>query len=100
MRPWAEMLESHPMITYRTGSSLVLGRVVREGIGLSLLPIGVLGREDDAVAIDFGFRVKHPFFLVCHREVKDIPIIRKLLNHLSRSLFVDDGLGGPATAEL
>jgi len=95
MRPWAEMLERHSMITYRTASSLVLGRAVREGIGLSLLPVGVLAREDDATSIDFGFRVRNNVHLVCHREVKDIPIIRKLINHLSQALFVDDDSCGP-----
>ena len=29
MRPWAEMLEKHPMVLYRTSSSLVLANVAR-----------------------------------------------------------------------
>jgi DNA-binding transcriptional LysR family regulator len=91
MKPWAEMLERHPMVTYRTGSSLVLADVARMGIGISLQPIGVFDRKDVFVLIDIGFRCELPFFLVCHREVKDVPIVRAMLEHLSKSLFRDDG---------
>lgn len=96
MRPWGEMLERHPMVTYRTGSSLVLADVVRMGIGISLQPIGVLDREENLVNLDLGFRCELPFFLVCHREVKDIPIVRAMLQHLTEALFSDDGHGSPA----
>lgn len=97
MRPWAEMLEGHNMVTYRTGSSLVLGDVVRMGIGLSLQPAGVLDRKDDVfLPLDLGFSCELPFFLVCHRDVKDVPMVRAMLRHLTESLFRDDGLGSPA----
>ena len=99
MRPWAEMLEQHPMVTYRTGSSLVLADVVRMGIGLTLQPIGVLDRKDVFVKVDVDFRCELPFFLVCHREVKDIPIVRAMLQHLTASLFRDDGEGSPAKVD-
>lgn len=98
MRPWAEMLEQHSMITYRTGSSLVLAEVVRMGIGLSLQPIGVFEREEDILPLDLGFRCELPFFLVCHREVKDVPIVRAMLQHLTESLFTDDA-SGPAMVD-
>lgn len=97
MRPWAEMLERHTMVTYRTGSSLVLGDVVRMGIGLSLQPVGVLDRKGDTfLPLDLGFSCELPFFLVCHRDVKDVPMVRAMLHHLTESLFRDDGLGSPA----
>lgn len=96
MRPWAEMLERHPMVVYRTGSSMVLGNVVKMGIGLSLQPLGVLDREADAVLLNLGFRSELPFYLVCHRDVKDVPIVRSMIRYLSDALFRDDGMGSPA----
>ncbi len=84
------------MVTYRTGSSLVLGDIVRMGVGISLQPIGVFDREGGLMTLDLGFRCELPFFLVCHREVKDIPIVRAMLQHLTESLFRDDGRGSPA----
>ncbi|MBC7907052.1 MAG: LysR family transcriptional regulator [Rhodospirillaceae bacterium] len=97
MRLWAEMLERHPMVIYRTGSSMVLGNVVRMGIGLSLQPLGVVEREgDDAVTLDLGYRSELPFYLVCHKDVKDVPEVREMLRYLTNALFRDDGLGSPA----
>lgn len=96
MRPWAEMLERHPMITYRTSSSLVLVDVARMGIGLSLQPIGVLDRKDGFVRLNLGFTCELEFFLVCHRDMKDVPMVRAMLQHLTEALFRDDGLGSPA----
>lgn len=98
MRPWAEMLERHPMVTYRTGSSLVLVEVARMGIGLSLQPIGVLDRKDAFVRLDLGFSSELEFFLVCHRDMKDVPMVRAMLQYLTEALFRDDGLGSPAKA--
>lgn len=96
MRPWAEMLERHPMVLYRTSSSLVLANIARLGMGISLQPVGIAERETDAVLLDLGVRAELPFYLVCHREVKDIPIVRSILNYLADTLFHDDGFGSPA----
>ncbi|EME69938.1 LysR family transcriptional regulator [Paramagnetospirillum caucaseum] len=96
MRPWAEMLERHPMVPYRTGSSIVLGNVTRMGIGLSLQPVGLLDREPDAVALDLGVRAELPFFLVCHKDVKDDATVRTMIRHLSDTLFRDEGPGSPS----
>lgn len=97
MRPWAEMLERHTMVIYRTASSMVLGQVTKMGIGMSLQPIGVMDREDDAVMLDLdGFRSYLPFYLVCHRDTKDVPVIRSLIQYFKNSLFKDDGAGSPA----
>ena len=98
MLPWAEMLERHPMVLYRTSSSLVLANIARLGLGISLQPVGIIEREADAVLIDLGFRAELPFYLVCHREVKDVPVMRSMLNYLSDTLFRDDGFGSPAKA--
>lgn len=97
MRAWAEMLEHHPMVVYRTASSIVSALVSKMGIGISLQPVGVLDREQDVVLLDLdGFRCYLPFYLVCHRNVKDVPAVRAVITYLQSSLFDDDGGGSPS----
>jgi DNA-binding transcriptional LysR family regulator len=97
MRPWAEMLERHTMVIYRTASSVVLGHIAKMGIGVSLQPVGILDREDYVMMLDLdGFRTHLPFFLVSHKAVKDVPAVRTVITYLRDSLFRDDGLGSPA----
>lgn len=97
LRPWAEMLEDHPMVRYRTGSSLISGLVTKWGIGISLQPIGVIDREADVIVLDLdGYRCHMPYYLVSHKAVKDVPAVRAVINCLLKSLFSDDGTGSPA----
>jgi DNA-binding transcriptional LysR family regulator len=97
MKPWADMLEEHPMVVYRTTSSIVAALVARMGIGISLQPVGVLDREEGVMLLDIeGFRCYLPFYLVCHKNVKDVPAVRAVINYLQNSLFVDDGMGSPS----
>lgn len=97
MKVWAEMLERHPMVVYRTTSSIVSALVSKMGIGISLQPVGVLDREQDIVLLDLdGYRCYLPFYLVCHRNVKDVPAVRAVIKYLQNSLFYDDGGGSPS----
>lgn len=97
MRPWAEMLERHTMVVYSTASSMVLGHVAKMGVGISLHPVGIIDREDYVVMLDLdGYRTHLPFYLVCHKDVKDVPAVRTVIRYLQHSLFKDDGVGGPA----
>lgn len=97
LRPWAEMLEDHPMVRYRTESSLISGLVTKSGIGISLQPIGVIDREPDVIVLDLdGYRCHMPYYLVSHKAVKDVPAVRAVVNCLLKSLFFDDGAGSPA----
>ncbi len=97
MKPWADMLENHPMVVYRTTSSIVSALVAKMGIGVSLQPVGVLDREDNVILLELDqFRCYLPFYLVCHQNVKDIPAVRTVINYLQNSLFHDDGLGSPS----
>lgn len=98
MKVWAEMLDRHRMVRYRSGLSLVLGNLRRLGIGISLQPIGVIDRPDESfIPLELaGFQASLRFYLVAHREVKDIPHVRVVIRHLQEGLFEDDGMGSPA----
>lgn len=98
MRPWAELLERHPMVLYRTSSSLLLASIARLGVALSLQPVGVALDEPDAVTLDVGFSAQLPCYVVCHRDVKDAPLVRSLVDYLADQLWQDGGACPPANA--
>jgi len=89
--PWAQLatlLQKHQKIVYRSNSSLAVCQAVRRGLGISYMPIGVMDREPDLVFFDLdGYAPKMPFWLVCHRDVKDIPSVRAMVNYIKKALF-------------
>jgi DNA-binding transcriptional LysR family regulator len=89
--PWnhvADLLRRHRRIVYRSNSSLAVGQAVRRGLGVTFMPVGVADREPDALFFDIeGWTAQRPFWMVCHRNVKDLPAIRALIDHLKVSLF-------------
>lgn len=83
----AEALEGHTRIAYRSNSSIAVAQAIRCGFGITCFPIGVIEREPGVVAFDLeGWRPVVPFWLVCHRNVKDLPVVRVLVDHLKSSL--------------
>lgn len=91
VEPWARLaavLQNHRRIVYRSNSSLAVCQAVRRGLGISYMPVGVTDREPDLVFFDIdGYAPRMPFWLVCHRDVKDIPAIRVMINHIKESMF-------------
>ena len=89
VRPWAEMLETHPKIIYRTGSSLALRNAAKWSLGISLQPItGGDTDPDDAVMLDF-FSCTYELFLLSHYSMKDYPPIRMLIDVFKKYLLKD-----------
>lgn len=91
--PLAKVLQRHRKVVYRSSSSLAVCHAVRRGLGITFMPIGVMDREPDAVFFDIeGFRPRVPFWLVCHKDVKDIPSVRAMVDYIKAALF--RGLNG------
>ncbi|HVI51961.1 MAG TPA: LysR family transcriptional regulator [Candidatus Sulfotelmatobacter sp.] len=91
--PLARVLQKHQKIVYRSSSSLAVCQAVRRGLGITYMPIGVMDREPDALFFDIeGFTARVPFWLVCHKDVKDIPSVRAMVNYIKAALF--RGLNG------
>ena len=49
---WAELIQSHPNVCFRTNPSMTLGEVTNLGVGISLQPIGVKDREPNLTLLD------------------------------------------------
>ncbi|MBF0394187.1 MAG: LysR family transcriptional regulator [Alphaproteobacteria bacterium] len=91
--PLAKVLQRHQKVVYRSSSSLAVCQAVRRGLGITYMPIGVMDREPDAMFFDIeGFRARVPFWLVCHKDVKDIPSVRAMVDYIKAALF--RGLNG------
>jgi len=95
-RVWADIVNSCPNICYRTNSSMALGEATIHGVGISLQPIGVFEREPGLVPLDLeGLSPTMTFWLTCHKEMKDIPRVRSLVDYLRSSLFRPTPPGAP-----
>jgi len=84
--PWekfSEVLGNHKKIAIRTNSYLALEYPLTSGMGITMMPISIGDREPlvRLFTID-GWSPKTPYWLVCHREIKDLPTMRALIQHL------------------
>lgn len=87
-KAWAEIVREHPCLCYRTNSSMTLSEVTIHGVGVSLQPMGVFDREPNLVLLNLdGYAPTLTFWLVCHRDTKDIPRMRAIIEHLQSALF-------------
>lgn len=87
-KAWAEIVGDHPGVCYRTNSSMTLSEVTIHGVGISLQPMGVFDREPALVLLDLdGYAPTLTFWLVCHRDTKDILRMRAIIEHLQSALF-------------
>lgn len=89
--PWAAVLDGHPMVSFRTDSSIALGYAALFGAGVSMQPIAVAAREPGLVMLDdLDCLATLQFWLVCHRDARDIPRMRALADHIRTSPFDQD----------
>jgi DNA-binding transcriptional LysR family regulator len=85
---WADMIEASRHVAYVTNSSWALGEATKNGVGISLQPVGVQHREPNLRILDLdGFAAHLKFWLTCHRNLKDVPRIRALINYIKSEVF-------------
>ena len=88
MAPLAKVLQQHKKIVFKTNSSIAVGQAARCGIGVTYLPVGAQKREPDLIFFDIeGWTPRMPFWLVCHKDVKDLPHVRAVIEYMKSSLF-------------
>ena len=87
---WSDIVRDHPCVSYRTNSSITLGHNTLYGAGISLQPVALAGLEPNLVMLELDdYSPRLDFWLVCHRENKDIPRMRALIDHLKTTLFAE-----------
>lgn len=76
-------------ISIITASHLVHWQLVKEGMGLSLFPEEIAHKEKDLqIAIaELGPPMTLPLWLICHRELRTNPRVRRVFDILAENLF-------------
>lgn len=81
---WCDITNKAKKISVQTNSAPVLVQVIKDGLGVGLLPC--IGYKKDLVEISkIDLKISHPFWIVSHRASKDIPHIRTLINYIIES---------------
>lgn len=81
---WNNIIDKAKKIAVQTNSAPVLVQVIKDGMGVGLLPR--MGYKQDLVELTkFDLKISHPFWIVSHRKSKDVPYIRTLINYISES---------------
>ncbi|HYD98793.1 MAG TPA: LysR family transcriptional regulator [Alphaproteobacteria bacterium] len=85
---WAALTEDNPNVVSRTNSSVAAGYMTRHGAGIALHPVGVARTEPDFVPLPIpGLAPEVHYWLICHREMRNVPRMRTVIDFLRRKVF-------------
>lgn len=80
---WQKVVKNAAHIAIQTNSAPVLVQVIKDGLGIGLLPKN--GYNKDLVELDkFKFNISHPFWIVSHKDNPDASI-EALVSHIIAS---------------
>lgn len=80
---WNEVITNAKHLVTTTNSSGMLLSIVKEGVGISLLPICVAQKEDELMRLSkIPMVIDHPFWIISHKDTKDLPKVRALLDFI------------------
>lgn len=80
---WKKFIDGAKHIAATTNSSAMLLRMTRDGVGIGLHPIGIGKQENNLVHLSqIKIELSHPFWVISHRENKNQPKIKALVEHI------------------
>ncbi len=80
---WNTVLSEAQHVVATTNSSAILLSMVKRGIGLSMIPVCAAEKDPELVPLDrLELNISHPFWIISHKDTKDIPKVRALINYL------------------
>ena len=83
---WADILAKTQNVAAVTNSSAMLLQLVKDGIGIGLLPKATADKEEMLVALSkIRLNLHHEFWLVVRREVKDVDKVKALLEFVKKA---------------
>lgn len=78
-------LEGARFLCYTTNSSFAMAEVIRNNLGIGLLPAQY--KNEGLVCLDnIKYSLDIPIYLFAHRNIKDIPRVRAVINHFKTVL--------------
>lgn len=82
---WKEVVKNSSHVVTTTNSTSMLRRLTRDGIGISLHPLGFEKDKNIERILKDEFELSHPFWIISHAASKDVPKIRALIDHIKRA---------------
>lgn len=80
---WSKFLNKAKHIAATTNSSQMLLSIIKEGVGVGLIPTCIAQKEPDLFELKkIGFEIEHPFWVISHKDTKDLPKVRALLDYI------------------
>ncbi len=80
---WGKIIHTANHIAVQTNSAPVLAQVIKDGLGIGLLP--KTGYSEGLVELSkFKFNISHPFWIVSYKDAPDLPI-DALVDHIISS---------------
>lgn len=80
---WNNVLEKSKHITATTNSSSMLLSIVKDGVGISLIPTCIGDKEPELMQLNkIKFEIEHPFWIISHKDTKDVPKVRALIDYI------------------
>lgn len=78
-KKWKDILESTKNVAAMTNSSSMLLQLVKDGIGIGLLPISMASKEPDLIHLSkIKTNFSHKFWLVVRDDIKDVDKVKAL----------------------
>lgn len=82
-KEWRLFVDGCKNVSAETNSSSMLMQLTKDGIGIALHPLSVGRKEKDLVCLEkIKFGLSHPFWIISHRDVKDLKKIRVLIDYI------------------
>ena len=83
---WKNFFNDVKNISIQTDSSNLLFNLVENGLGISFIPSCVAKKSEELMPIlKEEIHIEHPFWIVCPKDLKDIPKIRTLIEHIKET---------------
>ena len=79
---WENVIKNAKNISASTNSSAMLLHLIKDGIGIGILPIGISSNDSSLVRVLNKFTLNHKCWLVVREEVKDIDKIKALTSFI------------------
>ena len=80
---WRSFFDEVKNVAIRTDSSNLLFNLVNNGLGISFIPSCVAQKSENLMPVlEKEAHIEHPFWIICPRDLKDVPKIRVLMEHL------------------
>lgn len=85
-KKWKEIIENAKIVATKTNSSPMLLQIIKDGIGIGLLPISTASREQDLIHLSkIKVHFEHKFWIVVRKDIKDISKIKALLSFIENA---------------